>query len=67
MTEANLVQVVSTQTSTSQADGSDLDSSVFSLVSTPTASYSEILSGSYVQELPIMCARTWPGFLALRS
>jgi len=31
MTEANLVKVVSTQTSTSQADGSDSDSSVFSL------------------------------------
>ena len=31
MTEANLAQVVSTQVSTSQADGSDSDSSVISL------------------------------------
>ena len=46
MTEANLAQVVSTQARTSQADGSNSDSSVFSLVTTPTASYSEILSGS---------------------
>ena len=42
MTEANLAQVVSTQASTSQADGSDSDSSVFSLsVTTRTVSYSD--------------------------
>ena len=57
MTEANLAKVVSTQASTSQVDGSDSDSSVFSLsVTTPTVSYSIILSGSYIQELPIMYA-----------
>ena len=39
-TEANLAQVVSTQTSTSQADGSDSDSSVFSFsVTTPIVGY----------------------------
>jgi len=37
MTEANLAQVVSTHVSTSQADGSDSDSLVFSFsVTTPT-------------------------------
>ena len=41
-TEANLAKVVSTQGSTSQADGSDSDSSVFSLsVTTPTVDYSD--------------------------
>jgi len=40
-TEANLAQVVSTQVSTSQADGSDSDSSVFSFfVTTPIVGYS---------------------------
>jgi len=42
MTEANLAQVVSTHASTSQVDGSDSDSLVFSLsVTTPTVSYSD--------------------------
>ena len=42
MTETNLVQVVSTQASTSQADGSDSDSLVFFLsVTTPAVSYSD--------------------------
>ena len=54
-TEANLVQVVSTHASTSQADGSDSNSSIFSFsVTTPTVGYSDnvklvsqiILSGS---------------------
>ena len=41
MTEANLAQVVSTHASTSQVDGSDSDSSVFSFsVTTPTIGYS---------------------------
>ena len=41
-TEANLAQVVSTHASTSQADGSDSDSSVFSFsVTTPTVGYSD--------------------------
>jgi len=40
-TEANLAQMVSTHASTSQADGSDSDSSVFSFsVTTPTVGYS---------------------------
>ena len=40
-TEANLAQVVSTHANTSQADGSDSDSSVFSFsVTTPTIGYS---------------------------
>ena len=40
-TKANLAQVISTQTGTSQANGSDLDSSVFSFsVTTLTISYS---------------------------
>jgi len=42
MIEANLAQVVSTQASTSQADGSDSDSSVFSFsITTPIVSYSD--------------------------
>ena len=42
MIEANLAQVVSTYVSTSQADGSDLNSSVFSFsVTTPTVSFSD--------------------------
>ena len=41
-TETNLAKVVSTQGSTSQADGSDSDSSVFSLsVTTPTVCNSD--------------------------
>ena len=41
-TEVNLAKVVSTQGSTSQADGSDSDSSVFSFsVTTPTVSFSD--------------------------
>jgi len=40
-TEANLAQVVSTQASTLQADGSDSDSSIFSFsVTTPIVGYS---------------------------
>ena len=40
-TEANLAKVVRTQSSTSQADGSDSDSSVFSFsVTTPIVGYS---------------------------
>jgi len=40
-TEANLAQVVNTHASTSQADGSDSNSSVFSFsVTTPTVGYS---------------------------
>ena len=42
MTEANFTKVVSTHASTSHADGSDSDSSVFSFsVTTPTVSYSD--------------------------
>jgi len=42
MTEINLVQVVSTHTSTSQADGSNSDLSAFSLsITTPTVGYSD--------------------------
>ena len=42
MTEANFTKVVSTQASTSQADGSDSDSSVFSFsITTPTVGYSD--------------------------
>jgi len=42
MTKKNLTQVVSTRASTSQADGSDSDSSVFSFsVTTPTIGYSD--------------------------
>ena len=41
-TEANLALVVNTQASTSQADGSDSDPSVFSFsVTTPTVDYSD--------------------------
>ena len=41
-TEVNVTQVVSTHASTSEADGSDSDSSVFSFsVTTPTVSYSD--------------------------
>jgi len=40
-TETNLAQVVSTQANTSQVDGSDSDSSVFSLsITTPTIGFS---------------------------
>ena len=42
MIEANLAQVVSTLASTSQADGSDSDSSVFSFsITIPIISYSD--------------------------
>ena len=42
MTEANFAKVVSTHASTSQADGSDSDSSVFSFsVTTPTIGFSD--------------------------
>ena len=42
MTEANFTKVVSAHASTSQADGSNSDSSVFSLsVTTPTVSFSD--------------------------
>jgi len=42
MTEANLAQVVSTHASTSQADGSDSELSVFSFsVTTSTVGYSD--------------------------
>ena len=42
MTKKNLTQVVSTRASTSQANGSDSDSSVFSFsVTTPTIGYSD--------------------------
>ena len=42
MTKPNLAQVISTHASTSQADGSDSDSSVFSFsVTTPTFGYSD--------------------------
>jgi len=41
MTEANLAQVVSTHASTSQEDGSDSDSSVFSFFFTTTFGYSD--------------------------
>ena len=41
MTEANLAQMISTRASTSQADGSDSDSSVFSFsLTTPSVGYS---------------------------
>ena len=41
-TEANLAKVTSTHGSTAQADGSDLDSSIFSLsVTTPTVCNSD--------------------------
>ena len=66
-TEANLAKVVSTQGSTSQADGSDSDSSVFSLL-LPLLFVTQImLSGSWMAEPPIMCARTGPDFLVLKS
>jgi len=42
MTEANLAQVISIHASTSQADGSGSDSSVFSFsVTAPTVSFSD--------------------------
>jgi len=42
MTEANLIQIVSTHASTSQTDGSDSDSSVFSFsITTLTVGYSD--------------------------
>ena len=42
MIEVNLTQVISTHANTSQADGSDLDSSVFSFsIATPIIGYSE--------------------------
>jgi len=42
MTKKNLTQVVSTRASTSQVNGSDSDSSVFSFsVTTPTIGYSD--------------------------
>ena len=68
-TETNLTQVVSTHASTSQADRSDSDSSVFSLsLLLPLLFVTQImLSGSWIAEPPTMCARTGPGFLALRS
>ena len=41
-TEINLAQVVGTQASTSQMDGSDSDSSIFSFsVTTPTVGFSD--------------------------
>ena len=74
MTETNLVQVVSTHASTSQADVSDYNSSIFSFsVTTPTVDFSDnsewkmILSGASIQEILIMCARTGTDFLALRT
>jgi len=42
MIEANFAKVINTHASTSQADGSDLDSSVFSFsVTTPTIGFSD--------------------------
>ena len=42
MTEANFAKVVSARANTSQADGSDSDSLIFSLsITTPTVDYSD--------------------------
>ena len=57
-----------TEANLAQADGSDDDSSVFSLSVIPLLFVTQIvLSGSWIAEPPIMCARTGPDFLALRS
>ena len=61
MTEANLAQVGSTPASTSQADGSDSDSSVFSFsATTPIVGFSDKFEW-------ILDARIGTGFLPLRS
>ena len=68
MIETNLAHVVSTHASTSQADGSDSDSSVFSFsVTTPTVVFSDNVEWILDTGLPIMCARIRTDFLALRS
>jgi len=68
MTEENLAQVVSTHASTSQVDGSDSDSSVFSFfVTTATVGYSDNSEWILNTGATFMCARTGTGFLALKS
>ena len=68
MTEANFTKMIRAQASTSQVDGSDSHSSVFSSRLLLLMLVTQIiLSGSWIQELPIMCARIGTGFLALRS
>ena len=65
--EANLAQVISTHAST-QADGSDSDSSVFSFsVTTPIVGYSGDAEWILDTGLPTMCTRTEISFLASRS
>ena len=57
-----------TKANLAQADGSDEDSSVFLSLSLLLLLITQImLSGSWIPEPPIMCARIGPGFLALRS
>jgi len=68
MTEANLAQVGSTHVSTSQADGSDSELSVFSFsVTTLIIGFSVNAEWILVTGLPIMCALLGTSFLALRS
>ena len=67
-TEANLAQVVSNHASTSQADGSDSKSSVFSFsITTPTIGYSDNVEWILDTSATYQCTRTGTGSLALRS
>ena len=58
-----------TEANLAQADGSDEDSSVFSLslLLLLLLTTQIMLSGSWIPEPPIMCAQIGPGFLVLRS
>ena len=57
-----------TESNLAQADGSNSDSSVFTLsVTTPTVSYSDNTEWILDTRATIMCARTGPDFLALIS
>ena len=68
-TEVNLTQVINTQSGcTSQVDGSDSDSSVFSFSgTTPTISYSDNFEWMINTRATIMCVPTRIYFLVLRN
>ena len=68
MTEENLTQVANTHASTSQADGSDSDSSIFSFsVTTPTVCNSDNAEWILDTGATYHVCLNWPDFLVLRS
>ena len=66
-TEANLAHVVSTHASTSHADRSDSDSSIFSFyVTTPTVDYADNSEWIIDTRATIICTRTGTDFLIMK-